>query len=194
MQNIRSICVFCGSREGENPLHKQMAETLGRLLAEKGIRLIYGGGGIGLMGVLAQSVMAGGGSVTGIIPEFLMRYEVGGIAGVDTVVVESMHDRKKQMFEMADAFVVLPGGIGTLDETIEITTWKQLRQHDKPIVLINQGGFWEPLLDLFNRVIAGGFAHPKINDLFTVVDGVEGVFQAITDAPEPDDVVLTSHL
>jgi len=171
-----------------------MAENLGKLLAEKEIRLVYGGGGIGLMGILAQEVMTNGGKVSGIIPNFLMRYEVGDVEGVDTVIVGSMHERKNKMFEMADAFVVLPGGIGTLDETIEITTWKQLRLHDKPIVLVNEGGFWGPLLDLFNKVIAGGYAHPKINELFTVVEDVDEVFQSIADAPEPDDVVLTSHL
>ena len=194
MENVRSICVFCGSRDGERLEHRAMAEKLGQMLAEKDIRLIYGGGGIGLMGILAQSVMRNGGRVTGVIPNFLMRYEVGDVEGVETVLVSSMHDRKNRMFEMSDAFVVLPGGIGTLDETIEITTWKQLRLHDKPIVLINEDGFWEPLLDLFNRVIAGGFAHPKINELFSVVESIDDVFQAIADAPEPDDVVLTSHL
>lgn len=146
------------------------------------------------MGILADSVLSHGGAVTGIIPDFLMRYEVGNVAGVETVIVGSMHDRKNRMFEMADAFVVLPGGLGTLDETIEITTWKQLRLHDKPIVLINEGGFWEPLLDLVNRVIVGGYAHEKVNELFTVVESVEEVLKAIEEAPEPDDVVLTSHL
>ena len=194
MKNVQSICVFCGSKEGADPKHREIALRLGQILAEKGIRLIYGGGGIGLMGVLADSVLSHGGAVTGIIPDFLMRYEVGDVAGVETVIVGSMHDRKNRMFEMADAFVVLPGGLGTLDETIEITTWKQLRLHDKPIVLINEAGFWEPLLDLVNRVITGGYAHEKVNELFTVVESVEEVFKAIEDAPEPDDVVLTSHL
>jgi len=194
MKNVQSICVFCGSKEGGDPKHREIALRLGEILAERGIRLIYGGGGIGLMGILADSVLSHGGAVTGIIPDFLMRYEVGDVAGVETVIVGSMHDRKNRMFEMADAFVVLPGGLGTLDETIEITTWKQLRLHDKPIVLINEGGFWEPLLDLVNRVIVGGYAHEKVNELFTVVESVEEVLKAIEEAPEPDDVVLTSHL
>jgi len=171
-----------------------MAETLGRMLAEKGIRLIYGGGGIGLMRAVAQSTIAAGGEVIGIIPRFLMEYEVGNVDGVDTIVVESMHERKNKMFELADAFVVLPGGIGTLDETIEILTWKQLQVHSKPVVLINQGGFWDPFLTLLRSVVAGGFAHPKVEELFSQVESVEQVFESIASAPEPDRVVLTSHL
>lgn len=194
MKTVKSICVFCGSRNGSDPAHLQMAETLGTMLAEKSIRLIYGGGGIGLMRAVAQATIASGGKVTGIIPRFLIEYEVGDVKGVDTVVVGSMHERKNKMFELADAFVILPGGIGTLDETIEILTWKQLQIHNKPVILLNQDGFWDPLLALIERVIDGGFAHPKVADLYAIARSPEHVFDAIASAPEPDRVVLTSHL
>ena len=135
MTDIRSLCVFCGSRKGADPAYEAAARRLGEIIAEQGIHLVYGAGGIGLMGVLAETVLARGGRVTGIIPDFLMKYEVGDPGLTELIVVESMHQRKARMFEMSDGFVVLPGGLGTLDETFEIVTWKQLRQHSKPIVV-----------------------------------------------------------
>lgn len=194
MTALRSLCVFCGSKDGADPLHRAATARLGGLMAEKGVRLVYGGGNIGLMGVLADAVLAGGGQVIGVIPDFLMKYEVGHTNLTELVVVDSMHERKRRMFEMADAFVALPGGIGTLDETIEIMTWKQLQLHAKPIVLVDGNGYWQPLLALFDQVVAGGFAHPKIHELVTVIEDVTAVFDAVAAAPPPDRVVLTSHL
>ncbi len=194
MTDITTLCVFCGSRIGAVPAYADAARRLGTLMAERGVGLVYGGGGIGLMGVMAETVMAAGGNVIGVIPEFLMKYEVGNPDLTDLIVVDSMHDRKRRMFEMSDGFVVLPGGLGTLDETLEIVTWKQLRLHSKPVVVIDVDGYWTPLKGLVEGVIAGGFAHPAINELFTVVDGPEQVFAALDSAPEPKEEVLTSHL
>jgi len=194
MNKLTSVCVFCGSRAGTDPDHAKEAEKLGRMLAERGVKLVYGGGGIGLMAAVANATVRAGGEVTGIIPEFLRAYEVGVVEGADEIVVEGMHQRKAKMFEISDAFVVLPGGLGTLDESIEITTWKQLQQHNKPIVFVNTNGFWDPYLALVDRVVEGGFGHHKVKDLFQVVDSVDELFDAITAAPHADEVVLTSHL
>lgn len=194
MQNVTSICVFCGSREGTDPAYRAAAIRFGRMLAERNIRLVYGSGGIGLMGVLANAVLEAGGEVVGVIPEFLVRLEVGHVPGVRQIVVDSMHQRKAKMFELAEAFVVLPGGLGTLDETMEITTWKQLRQHDKPIVIFDVNDFWRPMLALLDRVIDGGFAHHKVQDLWMRATTAEEVFEAIAAAPQPDDEILSSHL
>ena len=194
MKSISSLCLFCGSRPGADPAYLDAARRLGALMAERQIRLIYGGGGIGLMGAVAETVLAAGGTVTGIIPEFLMKYEVGDPGVTDLIVVDDMHERKRRMFEMADGFVVLPGGLGTLDELIEVTTWKQLQLHAKPVVVINVAGYWEPLKGLIDAVVAGGFAHAAINELFTVVDHIDAALPALENAPPPNRVVLTSHL
>jgi len=194
MSTLTSLCVFCGSRPGTDPAHGREGEKLGRMLGERGVALVYGGGGIGLMARVANAAIAAGGKVTGIIPEFLRAYEVGVVDGADEIVVEGMHQRKARMFEISDAFVVLPGGLGTLDESIEITTWKQLQQHNKPIVFVNTNGYWDPYFALIDRVVDGGFGHHKVKELFQVVDRVEDVFDAIAAAPQGDDIVLTSHL
>ncbi len=163
-------------------------------MGERGVRLVYGGGSIGLMGVIADAVVAAGGEVVGIIPDFLIRYEVGHGRLTDLVVTDSMHDRKRRMFEMADAFVILPGGLGTLDETFEIVTWKQLRLHDSPIVVLDVNGYWSPLLNLIEAIVATGFAHPEVAELITVVKTPEQVLQALECAPPSREEVLTSHL
>ena len=194
MKEITSLCVFCGSKAGDNPAYAETAEALGRAMGERKIRLVYGGGRIGIMGIVAQAVYDAGGLITGVIPDFLMQLEVGNELGGDLVITESMHTRKARMFELSDAVIVLPGGLGTLDEAFEIITWKQLRQHDKPIVLVNVAGYWDPFVALVDSIIAGGFAHEKARELFTVVDSVDAVFPALENAPEPDQVVLTSHL
>ena len=194
MAEFNSLCVFCGSKTGDNPAYEQAARRLGDLMAARGVRLVYGGGRIGLMGAVADAVQSGGGDVVGIIPEFLMRLEVGNEDAGDLIVTDSMHTRKAKMFEMSDAAIVLPGGIGTMDETIEVMTWKQLRQHDKPIVVLNIEGYWDAFLGLIDSIIDGGFAHPKIRDLISVVDNADAVFDALANAPEPDQEVLTSHL
>ncbi|MDP6788391.1 MAG: TIGR00730 family Rossman fold protein [Rhodospirillales bacterium] len=194
MTTISAVSVFCGSRLGDPPAYRAAAEELGSLLARRGIRLVYGGGGIGLMGILADAALAGGGLVTGVIPEFLVEHEVEKSDVTDLVVVDSMHARKTRMFELTDGCIVLPGGLGTLDEAIEVITWKQLRLHDKPVVVVNTDGFWEPFLALVEAVIGGGFAHPDVRGLFTVVDRVDQALPALEAAPEANPEVLTSHL
>ena len=194
MAEVRSLCVLCGSREGTDTAYRKAAEDLGRLIARRRVRLIYGGGAIGLMGVLAHSVLFHGGAVVGVIPDFLMKWEVGHVALSDLVITRTMHDRKTRMFEMADGFVVLPGGLGTLDEAFEIITWKQLRLHDKPIVVLDVGGYWAALVALIDRAVASGFASPAVTGLFTVVDSPDKVFPALEAAPAPEKDVLTGNL
>ena len=194
MARIDSVCVFCGSKFGNDPAWTRAAERLGALLAEADIRLVYGGGRIGLMGAVAQAAMRAGGRVSGVIPDHLMKLEVADTDITELVVVDSMHERKRRMFELADGFVVLPGGLGTLDETFEIVTWKQLRHHSKPIVMLDVNGYWTPFLDLVRAIVAGGFAHPAVADLYTVVATPEAVLPALRAAPAVDERVLTSHL
>ena len=191
---FQSLSVFCGSKLGSNPNYEIEARKLGSLMAERGIQLVYGGGRIGLMGVVASAVHEGGGKIVGFIPDFLMSLEIANEGTGELVVTDSMHTRKAKMFEISDAAVVLPGGIGTMDEAIELMTWKQLRQHDKPMVLVNVDGYWNPFLKLIDSIVDGGFAHPKINELISVVNSADEVFDALLNAPTPDDEVLTSHL
>ncbi|MCC7017319.1 MAG: TIGR00730 family Rossman fold protein [Rhodospirillales bacterium] len=194
MGRVGSVCVFCGSKAGNDPNWARAADRLGRLLAEAGIRLVYGGGRIGLMGVVAQAVMRSGGKVSGVIPDFLTKLEVADTGVTDLIIVDSMHERKRRMFDLADGFVVLPGGLGTLDETFEIVTWKQLRHHSKPIVILNVNGYWSPFADLVQSIVAGGFAHPAVTDLFSLVEEPEDVIPALRSAPTVNEEVLTSHL
>ena len=194
MSQIRSLCILCGSRVGNDPAYGEAAARLGHIMAERGVRLVFGAGSIGLMGVVADAVLEAGGEAIGIIPDFLMKYEVGHRRLTDLVVTDSMHDRKRRMFEMADGFVTLPGGLGTMDETFEIVTWKQLRLHSAPIVVLDTKGYWGPLNTLVQAIIAGEFAHPAAAELFTVVSTPEEVLPSLEAAPEPKDEVLTSHL
>jgi uncharacterized protein (TIGR00730 family) len=159
MTDLQSICVYCGSAEGAAPEYKAAAEGLGRALADSGIRLVYGGGSVGLMGVVARTMLARGGQVTGIIPQFLKDREVMLTEVSDLIVTADMHERKRQMFERADAFVALPGGIGTLEEVVEMMTWAQLDQHMKPVLIVNINGFWDALIALFRRMANDGFLH-----------------------------------
>ncbi|MET0294269.1 MAG: TIGR00730 family Rossman fold protein, partial [Phenylobacterium sp.] len=147
---VRSVCVYCSSSDAAAPSYHAAAAELGRALAAAGLRLVYGGGGVGLMGACAGAAHAAGGEVLGIIPRFLVGPE-RPIAGIPTRVVESMHERKMQMFEAADAFVVLPGGIGTLEEAVELLSWRRLDLHAKPIVFFNPDGFWDGLLAFFEQ-------------------------------------------
>ena len=150
MTNISSLCVFCGSRTGHDPAHEVIARQLGEALALRQIRLVYGGGRIGLMGIVSAAVFEGGGHITGVIPDFLMHMEIGNDQVDDLIVTDSMHTRKAKMFELSDAFAILPGGVGTLEEAFEIITWKQLRQHDKPIILVDANSYWTPFLSLIH--------------------------------------------
>ncbi len=194
MTEISSLGVFCGSKTGADPAFEDAARRLGQLMVERGVRLVFGGGRIGLMGVLADAVLGGGGEATGVIPEFLKDLEVGNDEVTEQIVTASMHERKTRMFELADGFVVLPGGLGTLDEMLEVITWKQLQLHAKPVVVVNTGGYWSVFQDLVRRTVEGGFAHPAVAELFTMVDGPDDVFEALEAAPEPKAEVLTSHL
>jgi len=179
----RSICVYCGSSTGNHPRYREAAAVLGEAIAENGLRLVYGGGGVGLMGVLSDAVKRRGGHVTGIMPGFLREKE-GYRGEIDELfVVESMHERKQMMFERADAFAILPGGFGTLDETFEIVTWRQLELHDKPIIMVNLDGYWDPLLAMIERQIREGFLRPEFENLIRVVDGPEKVIPALFAEP-----------
>lgn len=181
MTQINSICVFCGSANGRSPAYVAAAERLGADMANRGIRLVYGGGDVGLMGTTARSVMAAGGRVTGIIPEFLVRKE-RMLDGLDELrVVPDMHTRKRMMFEAADAFVTLPGGIGTLEEIVEVMTWAQLGRHRKPMVFANTGGFWDPMLKLIRHMADEGFIHTAHLVQPMVIDEPEEIVGALLD-------------
>jgi uncharacterized protein (TIGR00730 family) len=183
MHEISSVAVFCGSRLGSDPAFATAARELGTGLAKAGIRLIYGGGKSGMMGVLADAVLAGGGEVLGVIPDFLTQREVAHPDLTEMVVTRNMHDRKRRMADAADAFVTLPGGVGTLDETIEIISWRQLRLHDKPIYICDIAGWAVPFVATIEAAIAHGFAGPEARDLFTVVDGVPALLEGLGQAP-----------
>ena len=178
-----SLCVFCGARFGTDPATRETAVGLGRLLAAEGITLVYGGGGVGLMGLVANAALDAGGRAVGIIPNFLLLREAGHPALTETVVVETMHERKLQMFERSDGFVVLPGGIGTLEEFFEVLSWRTLGLHSKPIVIIDQGGYWEPLAALLRGVVEGGFAEPSHLDHVAFVSELKDVLPAIAAMP-----------
>jgi len=179
MSLIRSLCLYCGSRPGNRPAFSEAAESFGRLCAENGIRLVYGGGSVGLMGTAARACLKGGGTVLGIIPEHLDHVEITMQGLTELRVVTSMHERKHQMFMESDGFVILPGGIGTLDEFIEVATWAQLGLHAKPIVLVNDQGYWEPFLALMRHLVESGFAAPATQDLYTVVEGIDAILPAL---------------
>ncbi len=167
-----AVAVFCGSRFGNDPAFAEAAGAVGRGLAEAGIRLIYGGGKVGLMGRVADAALAAGGTVHGVIPRFLQSREVMHDGVEDLLVTNSMHERKQRMFEAADAFLVLPGGLGTFDEFFEILTWRQLRLHDKPILVVDVRGWAATLVETVDRAIAGGFADPSARALFERVPNV----------------------
>ncbi len=194
MRKIGSLCVCCGSSSRGSSEHHLAARELGRGMAARGIELVYGGGHVGVMGMVADAVLDAGGRVTGVIPRHLYDLEVGHEGVTELLLVDGMHARKNLMFERADAFVVLPGGLGTLDETFEIVTWRQLGLHDKPIVIVDVGGYWAPLRALVDAVIEGGYAAPASRRLFAMVDTVEDVFTTLAEMPEPTIEPRTSKL
>ncbi len=163
-----NVCVFCGSSMGINPLYREAIRSFGKALVELNCTLVYGGGNIGLMGILADEVLAGGGRVIGVIPDFLMKKEVGHKGLTQLEIVNSMHERKKRMADLSDAFVALPGGWGTLDELAEILTWRQLKLIDKPIGLLNINSFFTPLTDQMNRMVEEGFLQKEHMDDFII--------------------------
>jgi hypothetical protein len=169
---IRSVCVYCGSAVGSDQRYRAAADELGRGLAKAGIGLVFGGGHIGLMGVMADAALAAGGHVVGIIPAALRDRELGHQGVSELIVVDTMHDRKRIMAERSDAFAVLPGGIGTLDEFFEILTWRQLRLHDKPIFLVDVAGYWQPLRALLDHIVAHNFAGELTPRLMEIVPNV----------------------
>jgi uncharacterized protein (TIGR00730 family) len=179
---LRSVCVYCGSSPGADPSFAAAAEGLGQQLVAHGAGLVYGGGDVGLMGIVARSVLRGGGHVTGIIPEFLRRRENMLEDVQETVVVPDMHTRKQMMFERSDAFVALPGGVGTLEELVEQMTWAQLGRHNKPILLLDVNGFWEPLTTLLAHMRHHGFIRPGLEINYGVADRVEDVVPMLTAA------------
>lgn len=194
---IRSICVYCGSQPGRNADYMEAGRALGRAIAQHGLRLVYGGGTRGIMGAVSSGVMSSGGRVTGIIPEFLMDKEASKhslSALTEVIVTRDMHERKHKMFEQSDAFVTLPGGIGTLEEIVEIMTWGQLGRHKKPMVFANIGGFWNPMLELIKHMADEGFIHTAHLVRPLVIDHVEDIVPAIIEAGrgsrEGDAVVL----
>ena len=178
-----SVCVFCGARFGTDPAGREVATRLGELLAREGIAMVYGGGGVGLMGLAAIAALKAGGRVVGVIPRFLLQREAGHPALSETVVVETMHERKLAMFERSDAFVVLPGGIGTLEELFEVLSWRTLGLHSKPIVIVDQGGYWQPLAALLRGVVEGGFAERTHLDHVAFVSDLKDVLPAIAAMP-----------
>lgn len=177
-RKLSKICVYCGSGKGRNPLYQDAANTLGEALAEAGIGLVYGGGSLGLMGEVARAVLRSGGHVTGIIPSFLSDKERMLRDVQELIVTDNMHERKQLMFEKADAFVALPGGVGTLEELVEQLTWSQLGQHSKPIVLANINEFWEPLIALFDRMWNETFIRTGLELRLKVVERAEDIVPA----------------
>jgi uncharacterized protein (TIGR00730 family) len=182
MSTIRNICVYCGSSPGTDPRFVKEATLLGSLMAESGIGLVYGGGSVGLMGAVSSGVFAKGGTVTGVIPEFLSGRERPLEDAQELIVTHDMHERKRIMFERSDAFVALPGGIGTLEELIEQLTWAQLGRHKKPILVLNTGGFWDPLCALLDHMAKLAFIHTANNVNLLVADSVEEVLPKIRAA------------
>ncbi len=170
---IRNICVYCGSSGGHDPVFVQAAETLGKMMAAAGIGLVYGGGNLGLMGTVARTVLKNGGHVIGIIPDFLRTRENMIEGAQELVIVEDMHTRKMKMFERADAFIALPGGIGTLEELVEQLTWVQLDQHDKPVLIADIRGFWKPLLGLLAHMREEGFIRSGFEVKYLVSEKIE---------------------
>ena len=184
MSKINAVCVYCGSSAGTEPAFGEAAGCLGRIFAENGVRLIYGGGSVGLMGILADAVLAHGGKATGIIPDFLTQRERPRRLGQDLIVTRDMHERKRVMFERADGFVALPGGIGTLEEVVEQLTWAQLGRHRKPILIANIKGYWDPLLTLVDHMRAVEFLPPSQRVDFLVAERVADILPKLFDAAQ----------
>lgn len=178
----RSVCVYCGSRFGKKTAYKQAATDLGQAIATQGWRLVYGAGDVGLMGAVANGAQAAGGETFGVIPEHLLKWEVGKRDLTQFIVTENMHERKKVMYMNSDAIVVLPGGAGSLDELFEVLTWRQLGLHEKPIYLLNVDGYWDALIALLEHVISEGFADASLQDFYEVLDTVDDLSKALDRA------------
>jgi uncharacterized protein (TIGR00730 family) len=180
---LRSVCVFCGSSDAADPAYLRAAGDLGRALAAADLRLVYGGGGVGLMGAAARAAHDAGGKVLGVIPDFLVGKE-RALETVEHVVVTSMHQRKQMFFEESEGFVILPGGIGTLEEVIELLSWRRLDLHALPVVFYNPDNFWRPLFDLFQHTVDAKLTPPEFMGAWTVVDRVEDIVPALLAGPK----------
>jgi cytokinin riboside 5'-monophosphate phosphoribohydrolase len=192
--SIKTVCVFCGSSQGKQPIYMAAAERLGQLLANQGLGLVYGGGGVGLMGVVARTVLVGGGNVIGVLPTALMRKELPVAESLaqahgELILVETMHERKATMARLSDAYIVLPGGYGTLDEFFEALTWNQLGIQHKPIGLLNVAGYFDPLLAWVERAITDGFVQPHYRDLFVVEAAPEALLAHLLNHTPPPGVL-----
>ncbi len=183
---MNRICVFCGSKTGNSPLFLETAIQLGRVLAERGLELVYGGASIGLMGAVADSVMAGGGKVVGVIPEAMASKEVAHDGVTEMHVVSSMHERKSMMARLADAFVALPGGFGSFEELLEMITWAQLGIHRKPVGILNVNGYYDPLIQLFEGAIEAGFIKPRNRQLFVIEQEADRLLQTLLAHKPPE--------
>ena len=191
-QSLRSVCVFCGSRFGNSPQYSLVAQELGKLIAINGLRLVYGAGDVGLMGEIAKAAQKNGGRILGVIPEHLLKLEVAK-TDLDTfIVTENMHERKKVMFSNSETIVVMPGGVGTLEEFFEVLTWKQLGLHTKEIILLNVEGFWDNLLGLIEGLVESKFANRKILSQFIVVKSVKELTTIILKKPSDQKPSLFS--
>tara|TARA_R110000868_G_scaffold231583_2_gene485002 strand:+ start:2767 stop:3315 length:549 start_codon:yes stop_codon:yes gene_type:complete len=176
---VNAACVFCGASVGNDPAYVAAARELGTQMAAAGMRLVFGAGHVGMMGTVADAVLAGGGEAIGVIPEFLRAREQAHMGLTELHVVDSMHTRKQMMFDLSDAFIVLPGGLGTLEEMFEMITWRQLGRHEKPIVLISTNGYWAPFQDMVDRVVDNDFAHGKVETYFKVVEDPAGALAVL---------------
>ena len=183
MKNIKNICVYCGSSSKVDDVYKDAAGKIGQLIAAEGWGVVYGGGRVGLMGIVADAALESGGSVIGIIPEHIQEREVQHLNLTELHVVDTMHARKQMMVDKSQGFVILAGGLGTLDELFELLTWKQLGLHDKPIVIVNMNGYWTKLLETLQHIADKGFMRPDDLRLFVIVDTVEDVPEALKTAP-----------
>jgi uncharacterized protein (TIGR00730 family) len=182
MSKINAVCVYCGSSAGTDPAFVKAAQAFGKILAENRVRLVYGGGSVGMMGALARAVLEHGGQATGIIPEFLFRRERPQTLREELIVTRDMHERKRKMFDEADAFVALPGGIGTLEELVEQLTWVQLGHHKKPILVANINDFWEPLRELLDHMDKLGFIYGGLNADLLMAEKVEDILPKLQEA------------
>lgn len=180
MEKVKSVCVYCGSSSTTPDVYKNGARDLGKIFAQENVRLVYGGAEVGLMGIIADSVIENHGRVTGIITQQLDEFERGNTNITELIVVDSMHERKRMMFEHSDAFVVLPGGFGTLDEIFEIITWRQLRLHSKPIVFVDINDYWSALFSTFvDHMIKEKFIRPEHKDFYRIVKKIEDVLPTL---------------
>jgi uncharacterized protein (TIGR00730 family) len=185
MVNLQRLCVFCGSSAGFDPIHAQMAGNMGASLAREGIELVYGGGSVGLMGAIADAVLQAGGHVIGVIPRFLATRELLHEGVSDMRITETMHERKALMSELSDAFVALPGGLGTYEELFEVLTWAQLGLHRKPTGLLNTAGYFDPLIAMIDRAIVEGFCRNEHRELFVVDEEPESLLQKLREHELP---------